>query len=208
MARFKSLATAILVLFVLSATALAQTSKGFVVGTVVDPNGAVVAGATVRIINTATGTTRETISQSDGSFRLEAVDPGTYRAEISATGFKSLTRENIVVAATQTIDISSALELGNPSESVTITTAETVELQTADGTRVNTLSTRQITDLPVAGLNPVNLVFTLPGVTAPGSLAGGFVQGTEFNVNGLRARNNNQLMDGLDNNDNSIAGQN
>jgi outer membrane receptor protein involved in Fe transport len=208
MARFKSLATAILVLFVLSATALAQTSKGFVVGTVVDPNGAVVAGATVRIINTETGTARETVSQSDGSFRLEAVDPGTYRAEISATGFKSLTRENVVVAAAQTIDISSALELGNPSESVTITTAETVELQTADGTRVNTLSMRQITDLPVAGLNPVNLVFTLPGVTAPGSLAGGFVQGTEFNVNGLRARNNNQLMDGLDNNDNSIAGQN
>jgi outer membrane receptor protein involved in Fe transport len=208
MARFKFLATAILVLFVLSATALAQTSKGFVVGTVVDPNGAVVAGATVRIVNTETGTARETVSQSDGSFRLEAVDPGTYRAEISATGFKSLTRENIVVAAAQTIDISSSLELGNPSESVTITSAETVELQTADGTRVNTLSTRQITDLPVAGLNPVNLVFTLPGVTAPGNLAGGFVQGTEFNVNGLRARNNNELMDGLDNNDNSIAGQN
>src|SRR5688572_31729849 len=48
---------------------------------------------------------------------------------------------------------------------------------------------------------------TLPGVVDPGPLAGGFVQGNEFSVNGLRARANNQLIDGLDNNDNSIAGQ-
>src|SRR5688572_33485496 len=48
---------------------------------------------------------------------------------------------------------------------------------------------------------------TLPGVVDPGPLAGGFVQGTEFSVNGLRARANNQLIDGLDNNDNSITGQ-
>jgi outer membrane receptor protein involved in Fe transport len=192
----------------LSFATQAQTSKGFVVGTVVDPNGAAVAGATVKLINTQTGTVRETVSQDDGSFRLDAVDPGTYRAEYTAGGFKSATRENIVVAAAQTIDISSSLEVGNPSESVTITSGETVELQTADGTRVNTLNMRQITDLPVPGLNPVNLVFTLPGVTDPGSLAGGFVQGTEFNSNGVRARNNNQLIDGLDNNDNSIAGQN
>jgi hypothetical protein len=50
-------------------------------------------------------------------------------------------------------------------------------------------------------------VFTLPGVSDPGPLSGGFVQGTEFSVNGLRARANNQLIDGLDNNDNSITGQ-
>src|SRR6185295_15313460 len=76
-----------------------------------------------------------------------------------------------------------------------------------DGTRVDTLDKQQITELPIAGLNPVNLVFTLPGVVDPGGKAGGFVQGTEFSVNGLRPRANNQLIDGLDNNDNNIAGQ-
>ena len=60
------------------------------------------------------------------------------------------------------------------------------------------------------GLNPVNLVFTLPGVADVGGsngVAAGFVQGTEFSINGLRPRGNNQLVDGLDNNDNSITGQ-
>jgi hypothetical protein len=113
-----------------------------------------------------------------------------------------------VVAAAQTSEVSFLLEVGNPAEVVTVTSAVSgIELQTQDGARVNTLGTRQITELPVQGLNPVNLVFTLPGVTDPGPLAGGFVQGTEFSVNGLRARANNQLIDGLDNNDNSITGQ-
>jgi outer membrane receptor protein involved in Fe transport len=207
MARFKFTAIAILLLFMLSLTALAQTSKGFVIGTAVDTNGAAIAGATVKITNTQTGVTRQTVSQADGSFRLDAVDPGTYTVDISASGFKTATRTNVLVAAAQTVDVSSPLEVGNPSEVVTISSNDLVELQTADGTHVSTLNTREITELPVAGLNPVNLVFTLPGIVDPGGLAGGFVQGTEFSANGLRPRANNQLIDGLENNDNSITGQ-
>ena len=207
MARFRFSATAILLLFVLSITAAAQTSKGFVVGTVLDPNGAAIEGATIKITNTETGVVRTTTSQDNGSFRLDAVDPGTYTVDISATNFKTATRTSVVVAAAQTADVSSSLEVGNPSEIVTVSADNLIELQTSDGTRVNTLNQREITELPVAGLNPVNLVFTLPGVVDPGGLASGFVQGTEFSVNGLRPRANNQLIDGLDNNDNSIAGQ-
>jgi Carboxypeptidase regulatory-like domain len=200
-------ACTILLVLVLVPTALGQTSKGFVVGNVTDPNGASVASATVKVTNTATGITRETTSQQDGSYRFDAVDPGTYKVEVSAAGFKSAARE-VVVAAAQTAEASFPLEIGNPSEVVTVTSGgSAVELQTQDGARVSTLETRQITELPVQGLNPVNLVFTLPGVVDPGPLAGGFVQGTEFSVNGLRARANNQLVDGMDNNDNSITGQ-
>ncbi len=90
---------------------------------------------------------------------------------------------------------------------VSVTAGAEVILQTQDGARVNTLSRREITDLPTPALNPASIVFTLPGVIDPGPLAGGFVQGNEFSVNGLRPRANNQLIDGLDNNDNSIAGQ-
>ena len=207
MAKLKFLsACTILILLVLAPSAFAQTSKGFVVGTIADPNGAAVPAATVKITNTATGVTRETTTQEDGSYRFDAVDPGTYKLDVTATGFKTGTRE-VIVAAAQTADATFALEVGNPSEIVTVTSGNTIELQTQDGARVNTLGTRQITEMPVQGLNPVNLVFTLPGVTDPGPLAGGFVQGTEFSVNGLRARANNQLIDGLDNNDNSITGQ-
>lgn len=207
MATFKYLTgCAILMLLVLAPVTMAQTSKGFVVGNVADPNGAAVAAATIKITNTATGVTRETTSQEDGSYRFDAVDPGTYRVEVTAAGFKTATRE-VVVAAAQTAEALIPLEIGNPSETVIVTSGTAVELQTQDGARVNTLESRQITELPVQGLNPVNLVFTLPGVVDPGPLAGGFVQGTEFSVNGLRARANNQLIDGLDNNDNSITGQ-
>src|SRR6185436_3824404 len=206
MAKMKSVTCSMAMLLLLAITSFGQTSKGFIVGNITDPNGAAVPGVTVKITNTATGVTRETISQQDGSYRFDAVDPGSYKVDITATGFKTATKD-VVVAASQTSEALFVLEVGNPAEIVTVTSTTGVELQTQDGARVNTLESRQITELPVQGLNPVNLVFTLPGVSDPGPLAGGFVQGTEFSVNGLRARANNQLIDGLDNNDNSITGQ-
>ena len=204
--KFRLIAT-VSMLLALSAVALAQTSKGFVVGNIVDPNGAVIVGANVKITNVSTGVSRETVSASDGSFRIDAVDPGTYKVEVSQTGFKTVTRENVIITSAQTTTAQFQLEVGTQSEVVNVTSGNDVILQTQDGARVNTLSKREITDLPTPALNPTSIVFTLPGVVDPGPLAGGFVQGNEFSVHGLRARANNQLIDGLDNNDNSIAGQ-
>ncbi|HVG19250.1 MAG TPA: carboxypeptidase regulatory-like domain-containing protein [Blastocatellia bacterium] len=212
--RMKSLAyattlvmIAALVMPIFSNSALAQSSKGIIVGTVNDPSGAVVAGATVKITNKATNVTRETATSSEGSYRLDAVDPGTYVVEVGAGGFKTVSRDNVIVVAAQATTSDFALEVGAQTEVVNINADSTVILQQQDGARANTLEQRQIVDLPVIGLNPVNLVFTLPGVTSPSPLAGGFVQGVEFNINGLRARSNNQLIDGTDNNDVSITGQ-
>ncbi|HEX8088557.1 MAG TPA: carboxypeptidase regulatory-like domain-containing protein, partial [Blastocatellia bacterium] len=212
--RMKSLAYAMalvtvaaLLMPVLTVSALAQSSKGIIVGTVNDPSGAVVAGATVKITNKATNVTRETTTSSEGGYRLDAVDPGTYVVEVGAGGFKTTSRDNVIVAAAQATTSDFALEVGAQTEVVNVNADSTVILQQQDGARANTLERRQIVDLPVIGLNPVNLVFTLPGVTSPSPLAGGFVQGVEFNINGLRARSNNQLIDGTDNNDVSITGQ-
>ena len=189
-----------------SNSAVGQSSKGFIVGTITDPSGAVVDGATVKITNKATNVSRETTT-SEGAFRMDAVDPGLYKLDVTAGGFKTISRDEVKVEAAQATTIDMALEVGAQSEVVNVNADSTVILQKQDGARASTLESRQIVDLPVAGLNPVNLVFTLPGVTNPGVLAGGFVQGTEFNINGLRARANNQLIDGADNNDNSITGQ-
>jgi hypothetical protein len=177
------------------------------VGTITDPTGAAVMGASVKVTNTATNVTRETVSLGEGSFRLDAVDPGTYKVEASASGFKTLTRAQVVVTAAQTTEISFKLEVGSASEIITVTADSTATLQTQDGSRVSTITERQITDLPVSTLNPADLVFTLPGVSNPGMLAGGFVQGNEFSINGLRPRANSQLLDGTENNDISIGGQ-
>ena len=188
----------------------AQTSKGFVVGTVEDQNNASIPNATVKITNLKTGVVRDTVADSSGSFRLDAVDPGTYSLEAAGQGFKTGKLDRIEVNAAQTLTVSVKLEIGNPTEEVVISAGNEVVVQNTDGTRVNTLGEREIRDLPVQGLNPVNLVFTLPGVTDVGGangVAGGFVQGVEFSINGLRPRGNNELIDGLDNNDNSITGQ-
>jgi len=212
--RLKSLALSV-VLLMTAATFIplfggsvsAQSSKGIIVGTVTDQSGAVVTGATVKITNIATNVSRETTTSSEGNYRLDAVDPGSYKIEIKAQSFKTVTLDNVVVEAAIATTANTQLQAGAQSEVVNINADSAVTLQKQEGGQANTIASRQIVDLPVAGLNPVNLVFTLPGVTNPGVLAGGFVQGTEFNINGLRARANNQLIDGADNNDNSITGQ-
>jgi hypothetical protein len=202
-----TLIAAVAMVLALCSSMFGQTSKGFVVGNVVDADEAVIVGANVKITNVSTGISRDTVSTPDGSFRLDAVDPGQYKLEVSQSGFKTVIRENLIVTASQTTTARVQLEVGTQSVVVDVTSDSDVILQTQDGTRVNTLSKREITDLPTPGLNPTSLVFTLPGVVDPGPLAGGFVQGNEFSVNGLRPRGNNQLIDGLDNNDNSITGQ-
>src|SRR4030095_4046255 len=73
---------------------LAQSSKGILVGTITDPAGATISGGTVKITNTSTNVSRETVTASDGTFRLDAVDPGPYKVELSASGFKTAERDN------------------------------------------------------------------------------------------------------------------
>lgn len=207
--RLQLLMVAILVLAIVG-SAPAQTSKGFVVGTVEDQNGASIPSATIKITNLKTGVVRDTVADSSGSFRLDAVDPGTYTLEAVGQGFKTAKLDKIEVNAAQTLTLSVRLEVGSPTEEVVVSAGNEVVIQSSDGARVNTLGEREIRDFPVLGLNPVNLVFTLPGVADVGGqngVAAGFVQGTEFSVNGLRPRANNELIDGLDNNDNSITGQ-
>ena len=188
------------------ASAVAQSSKGILVGAVTDPAGALLSEAKIKIVNKATGVERDTVSSGDGLYRLDAVDPGVYAITVSVAGFKTLTIDNVLIASGQSTTRDVSLELGATNESITVTGDATVILQQQDGARTETFDTRQITDLPIANLNPTSLVFTLPGVNAPGQ-AGGFVQGTEFSINGLRPRANNQLIDGTENNDIGITGQ-
>jgi Carboxypeptidase regulatory-like domain/TonB-dependent Receptor Plug Domain len=205
-AKFR-LAIAIATLLALNAIVLAQSSKGILVGTITDPTGSVITGASVKITNTATNVTRETVTRGEGIYRLDAVDPGIYKIEVGASGFKTMSRDRVIVAAGQTTEVSAKLEIGSQNEIVNITADTNLILQTQDGARVSTISARQISDLPVATLNPIDLVMTLPGAVDPGPLGTGFAQGSEFSMNGLRPRANSFLLDGMENNDLSIHGQ-
>ena len=98
--------TAIVVMILaFSSGALAQTSKGYFVGNVIDQNGAV-----VKITNSSTGAMHVATSTGDGVFRFDAVDPGTYRIDISQPGFKTITRDGLIISANQTTTANFMLE--------------------------------------------------------------------------------------------------
>ncbi len=185
---------------------LAQTIKGSIAGNVTDSTGAVVPGATVKATHIETGAAREAVTDADGNFRIDALDLGTYRVAIRATGFKATELTNVLVRSAQVTTADTKLEPGQVTETIEVTETVGVELQKQDGSRSGSILPREITELPIAGLNPIALALTLPGVVAP-SAREDFTNGVGFSVNGNRPRGNNFLLDGQDNNDTSIAGQ-
>ena len=129
MKRLEILLTLLVVLALGVCSASAQTSKGFVIGVVEDQNGASIANASVKITNLTTGVSRDTVADSTGSFRLDAVDPGTYTLEASAQGFKTAKLDRIEVNAAQTLNLPLKLEIGSPTEEVVVSAANEVVVQ-------------------------------------------------------------------------------
>ncbi len=181
----------------------AQTSRGTVSGIVADTTGAVIRGATVTLTNTETTLSRTAVTNDAGFYRFDAVDLGSYSLNISASGFGPLTKTNVLVNANQTSGVDAQLEPGTQQITVDVVSEAGAALQAEAPVRGGNISGKQITELPVAGRNPVAFALTLPGVS---SNRGGFGVST-FSVNGARGRSNNFLIDGTENNDISVAGQ-
>ncbi len=190
-------------LLIFTLTAAGQTSRGTVTGTVTDPNGALIAGAQVTLTSAQTKLTRVTTSNSEGIYRFEAVDPGTYSIKISSVGFGDAESTGVQVMANQTSDIPIQLAPSGQHATVDITTDAGQLIQSEAPVRGGNIDKVRITELPFAGRNPVALALTLPGVSTNRF---GFGVGT-FSVNGSRGRSNNFLIDGTENNDISVAGQ-
>ena len=187
----------------LSVIASAQTSRGTVSGSITDPTGAVIQGASVTLTNVATAVSRSTTSNDEGFYRFDAVDLGTYQVTLSASGFGTIEKTNIVVNANQTSTIDAQLTPGGQNITIDVVAETGAVLQTEAPVRGGNISPRQVTELPFSSRNPVSLALTLPGVS---SNRAGFGVDT-FSVNGARGRSNNFLIDGTENNDISIAGQ-
>ncbi|MBX5477856.1 MAG: TonB-dependent receptor [Pyrinomonas methylaliphatogenes] len=188
-----------------AAATYAQTSRGTVTGTVSDPNGAVIAGATVTLLNTQTNQTRTTTTNEAGLYRFDAVDLGIYDLSISADGFKPVSIRSIQVQANRIATFDVQLEIGTTSVVVDVNASATEILQKSDAVRGGNFTPRQVTQLPSSGLNPYDFARLLPGVvTATGGAS--FGNASQFSVNGQRPRGNNYLIDGTENNDISVTG--
>jgi hypothetical protein len=194
-----------LLLIIMVGVAAAQTSRGTIVGTVLDPTGAVVAGAKVTATETQTGEVRTATTNETGSFRIEAATPGIYTIEIAAGSFAPLKLEKLAVAGSVITPVTAKMTMGTTTETVTV--VETGEqIQTESGELSKVITSQSVTQLPTPSQNPYQLAITLPGVTTVSS-RDDFTNGTAFSVHGLRPRANNFLIDGFDNNDNAIQGQ-
>ncbi len=187
--------------------AFGQVTTGTLSGTVTDPNGQVVSGATVIATNEDTGvSTQSTTTSTDGLFVFSNLQPGNYSVKVStASGFKTKTVTAVPVRLGLDNQVKVSLEIGGASETVTVV-ASADEVAQVNSEITANFDSRKVTDLPsnAAGSGIDTLALNIPGVT-PG-FGNVNSNGTTLSVNGNRARSNNFTIDGTDNNDLSIGG--
>jgi hypothetical protein len=187
----------------------AQTSRGTVSGAVTDSSGGIIPGVRVELTNRATGVVRSTITNEAGLYRFDAVDLGDYTLKIAMPSFKTYTSSVFHVEANRTITIDAKLEVGG-GEIVVQVSAESAELLIKDAPiRGGNFKPQEVSQLPLAGLSPISLARTLPGVILPSgstTFGNGGGAGALVAVNGQRPRGNNNLLDGTENNDISVGG--
>jgi hypothetical protein len=200
-------ALGVLLLAVMCATAIAQTSRGTLTGTVTDSSNAVVANATVRITEGATGVTRQTTTNGAGIYRFDAVDLGTYTVAVQASGFSGSGKSGVEVQSARVTNIDFSLKVGAAQETVTVEASGLeVALQTSEQVRGENFSARTIASLPLAGADSLTLAQLAPGVSLGSSNSINQNGTLSFAVNGQRPRGNNFMIDGVENNDISVTG--
>ena len=194
----------LLVLLMLPTGVSAQTvTAGQITGNVTDPNGAVVADATITLTQVETSAKRTLTTNASGNYTIANLAVGTYRLGITKTGFKETSIANVVVNVANITRQDIVLEVGAVSEVVNIT-AESVQVETQTGTVGEIISGEQVRELPLNGRSFVQLTQLQPGVAAADSLDSkqkGLFGGVDFSVNGNSAQSNLFLTDGANNND-------
>jgi hypothetical protein len=194
--------TLVLFLLLISPTVFGQTFRGTILGTVTDPQGAVVAGAKVTVHNINTGLDRTTQTSADGSYSIPELPIGTYTVMATQSGFQTAVISNVAVnvAAEKRVDF--VFRAGQVSETVEVSGEALPQVETTSDTLGGVLTQETVKDLPINGRDYTKLIYLNPGVAgspdqitdSPGSFG-------EFSMNGARGRSNNFLLDGTDMND-------
>ncbi|HEX7176606.1 MAG TPA: carboxypeptidase-like regulatory domain-containing protein [Pyrinomonadaceae bacterium] len=198
---FRLIAAGVALLCLVAAPVAAQTFRGTILGTVTDPQGAVVQGAAVTARNTGTGLERTATTDADGNYTIAELPIGTYDVVVRATGFAEgrVVGATVEVAGERRADVS--LLVSGSAENVVVN-ATTTQVESTSNTLGGTIPTRQVEDLPINGRDFTKFLVLVPGATgdpsgatdSPGSFG-------LFSANGNRGRSINYLLDGTDMND-------
>jgi hypothetical protein len=191
----------------LPASLAAQAVTGTILGVITDSTGAILPGVTVTLTNAGTGLVRVVTTDSNGEYTAPSLPTGRYAVKAELSGFKTTTMPDVDLGVDQRMRINAKLEIGTVQESVTVTGSSPL-VQTSSSELGTTVVEEQIKTLPLNGRNFVNLTRTVPGVVrgipganidGAGSLA--WRASASFSANGQRPRDNNYMLDGVDNNE-------
>jgi len=189
-----------------------------ITGRVLDQNGAVIPGATVETVLVNTGATRTTVTDDEGRYRIIQLEPGVYNLRALSTGFAPLERRELRLIAGKNVQLDFTLvPQGVTVDPVVVTAADTPAVDTTRTVVGGTVTTHEVESLPVATRSPLDLIFTLPGVSEEAlstrdlaedrntSAANTPEEAGTFSLSGGPAYSNNITIDGLDNNDDRAA---
>jgi len=198
-----SLAIAASAMLLSSIPVQAQVDTGSILGTVTDASGAVLGGATVTLTNEGTAATLSTTVDSDGSYKFTPVRIGNYKITATSQGFQTTEQKNIAVNVGASVVVNFTLKPGAVTETVEVTTTTPV-LETQDASVGQVVNSRNVNNLPLNGRNFTFLAQLSAGVNSPQADTRGNAASGAFAANGSRPAQNNYLLDGIDNNSDTV----
>ena len=164
----------------------AQESRGSLTGTVTDPNGAALPGATVEIRNVETNVANTANTNDEGAYSFPLLNPGRYTLTVTVQGFANATRENIEIRVSEKITLDVPMSVTGVGETVT-TVASAPVLETGSVTTGTTITTRQIQELPLIDGSPYQLATLAPGISYTGNPSVGYSPTSNGNLAAFRA---------------------
>lgn len=183
--------------FLLAPQLIQAQTTGSLSGVVTDPQGALIAGANVTLKNNDTGIERTGTTNDKGVFNFTQLQPGAYSVVVETQGFKRAVAPSVAVEVSVEAQITMTLEIGAPSETVTVTSAQEV-INTSSPSLTNVINTRQVVDLPLPTRNPLDLAALQAGIAVQGTNTRG------ASVGGLRGTATNVTQDGINAMDNFV----
>lgn len=190
-----------LVVIVLLAPLAAAQSTSLLNGSVTDPSGAAVPGADITLTAASTGAQRTTTSNANGLYQFLDVPPGDYKLEASAKGFASYLVSNVVLAVNTPSTVNIRFQVQGTTTQVTVEATAVPLINRTDATLGNTLENDQISELPIADRNVVQLLSLQPGVAYLGNQIDATTDTRSGAVNGLRSDQSNVTLDDIGVND-------
>jgi hypothetical protein len=196
--------TALLLVLFLSAQPLrAQVDTGTILGTIADASGAPINGAKVTLTNEGTGASLSITTGADGGYKFTPLKVGSYKVTASFQGFQTTTQTSIAVNVGADVVINFSLNPGSVTQSVEVVASIPV-LQTQNASVGQVVDSKSVNDLPLNGRNFTFLAQLAAGVNTPQADTRGNAATGAFAANGLRPAQNNYLLDGIDNNSDTV----